>query len=75
MARTIERADRLEAQLAEMASAGPLKRLYVMVEDFDPEIVRQRLDDYEPVAPLTFEAFVAARVTAIAAFTAIHLVA
>ena len=35
--RTIERAGRLEAQLAAMASAGPLKRLYVMLEDFDPQ--------------------------------------
>jgi Protein of unknown function (DUF2937) len=75
MARTIDRADRLEAQLAAMASAGPLKRLYVMIEDFDFGIARRTLDDYEPAAPMTFEALVTAGVTAIAGFAATYLVA
>ena len=38
-----------------MASAGPLKRLYVMVEDFDPQIAGRTLDAYEPAAPLSLE--------------------
>jgi len=75
MARTIERAGRLEAQLKAMASAGPLKRLYVMIKDFDPEIARRTLDNYEPAAPLTFEALVAGGVAAIAGFAATHLLA
>ena len=75
MQRTIERAGRLEAQLAAMASAGPLMRLYVMLEDFDPQIARRALDNYEPAAPLTFEALVAAAVAAIAGFAATHLFA
>ncbi len=75
MERTIERANRLEAQLAALASAGPLKRLYVMIEDFDPGIARNTLDNYEPAAPLTFEALVAAVVAALFGWTATHLFA
>jgi hypothetical protein len=56
MEHTIVREDRLDAQLTAMASAGPLKRLTLMVTDFDPEIARRTLDAYEPAAPLTAEA-------------------
>src|ERR1700730_4568425 len=44
MAQTIVRADRLQEQLDAMQSSGPLKRLYLMVKDFDPEIARRSFD-------------------------------
>ncbi len=75
MAGTIERARRLEAQLEAMASSGPLRRLYVMVKDFDPHIARRTLDDYEPAAPLSLEALVAAGVAAVSGWAAIQLCA
>jgi len=53
-----------------MVSAGPLKRLYVMVKDFDPQIARSTLDDYEPAAPLSLEALVAAGVAAVSGWAA-----
>ncbi|HZZ61312.1 MAG TPA: DUF2937 family protein [Roseiarcus sp.] len=75
MERTIARTDRLETQLAAMATAGPLKRLYVMVENFDPGIARRTLEAYEPATPLTFESLVAAGVAALLGWTGTHLVA
>ncbi len=56
MERTVARAGRLEAQLTEMASAGPLMRLVVFARDFDPAVAHGTLDVFEPAAPLTFEA-------------------
>ena len=50
-----------------MASAGPLKRLYVMVEDFDPQIAGRTLDAYEPAAPLSLEAVTGRRLSAVSA--------
>jgi len=66
---------RLEAQLEAMASAGPLRRLYVTVKDFDPQIARRTLDDYESAAPLSLEALVAAGVAAVSGWAAIQLFA
>lgn len=73
--KTIERRDRLQEQLAAMTSAGPLRRLLVMVEGFDPGIAKRTLDDYEPAAPLTFEAAVVGILAAIFGWSATHLVA
>jgi hypothetical protein len=75
MVQTIARADRLEEELEAMRSAGPLKRIYVMAKDFDPEIARHTLDNYEPAAPLSLEAVVAAGSAAICGWAATHLVA
>jgi Protein of unknown function (DUF2937) len=75
MVQTIARADRLQEGLDAMRSAGPLKRIYVMAKDFDPEIARHTLDNYEPAAPLSFEAVVAAGLAAISGWAAMHLVA
>jgi hypothetical protein len=75
MVQTIARADRLQEGLDAMRSAGPLKRIYVMAKDFDPEIARHTLDNYEPAAPLSFEAVVAAGLAAISGWAATHLVA
>jgi Protein of unknown function (DUF2937) len=75
MVETIARADRLEEELEAMRSAGPLKRIYVMAKDFDPEIARHTLDNYEPAAPLSLEAVVAAALAAISGWAGMHLVA
>jgi len=75
MARTITRAARLQAQLEAMASAGPLMRLFVMVKDFDPQIARRTLDDYEPAAPFSLEALAAAGFAAVLGWAATHLCA
>ncbi len=75
MERTIERAARLQEQLEAMASAGPLKRLYVTIKDFDPQIAQRTIDNYEPATPLTFEALVTAGVAALVGWAATHLCA
>ncbi len=75
MAKTIVRADRLQEQLDAMRSAGPLQRLYVMVKDFDPEIAARTLDNYEPAAPMSLEAVVAAVFAAFSGWAATHLLA
>jgi hypothetical protein len=75
MVQTIARANRFDKELEEMRSAGPLKRIYVMAKDFDSEIARHTLDNYEPAAPLSLEAVVAAGLAAISGWAATHLVA
>jgi len=76
IAETIDRANRrLEGQLQAMTSAGPLIRLFVMAKDFDPQIAQSTLDTYEPAAPLTFEALMAAGLAAVWGWAATHLIA
>jgi Protein of unknown function (DUF2937) len=75
MAETIARAHRLEEALEAMRSAGPLKRIYVMAKDFDPDIARHTFDNYEPAAPLTLESAVVAGLAAISGWAATHLIA
>jgi hypothetical protein len=75
MAQTINRERRLEEQNDAMASAGPLKRLYVLVKDFDPQIARRTLDSFEPAAPLSLEAITAAALAAAWGWAATHLCA
>ena len=75
IAETVARANRLEEQLNAMTSAGPLTRIYALARDFDPEIARRTLDDYEPAAPLTLEALSAAGLAAVWGWAATHLCA
>jgi Protein of unknown function (DUF2937) len=75
MVETIDRDNRLKEQLQGMIAAGPLTRLYVMAKDFDPQIAQSTLNNFEPAAPLTFEALVAAGLAAIWGWTATHLIA
>jgi hypothetical protein len=75
MAETIDRANRLERQLQAMTSAGPLMRLLVMAKDLDPQTAESTLGAYEPAAPLTFEALVAAGLAAVCGWAATHLIA
>ena len=73
IAQMTARAIRLQQQLDAMASAGPLGRLYVMAEDFDPEIARRTLDNFEPATPLSAEALTVAGVAALFVWAATHL--
>jgi hypothetical protein len=75
MAETIDRDNRLKAQLQAMTSAGPLTRIYVMAKDFDPQIAESTLDSYEPAAPLSTEALMAAGLAAVGGWAATHLIA
>jgi hypothetical protein len=72
---TIARADRLQELLDAMQSAGPLRRLYVMAKDFDPQIAQRTLDNYEPAAPLSLEAAVATVFAAFCGWAATHVFA
>ena len=53
MDKAIERAAHLNEQIEAINSAGPLMRLYVVATNFDPEIARSTLDNYEPAGPLS----------------------
>ncbi len=75
MAPIIARADRLQEQLSAMSSAGPLLRLYVLAKDFDPQIARRTLDNFEPATPLTLEALTAAGFAALWGWAAARLCA
>ena len=58
-----------------MAAAGPIERLYVTAKDFDPEIARRTLDNFEPATPLSLEALTAGGLAAFWGWAATHLVA
>jgi hypothetical protein len=75
MAATIARAGRLKEQLAATQSAPPLERLYLIAEDFDPEIARRTLDNFEPAAPLTVEALAIGALSAFIGWAAMRLIA
>jgi hypothetical protein len=75
MAEAIDRAKRLSEQLQAIASGNPLTRLYVVARDFDPEIAKSALDNYEPAAPLTLGALAAAGIAAFWGWAATHLIA
>ena len=75
MRETIERADRLQAQVDAMTSAGPLLRLYALARNFDAPIAKQTLDAYEPATPLTFEALTAGVFAAFWGWVATHICA
>ena len=59
MRKAIDRDRRLSEQIEAMNSAGPLMRLYVVATNFDPQIARSTLDNYEPAEPLSFGALAA----------------
>jgi len=65
MRKAIERATRLNEQIQAMNSAGPLMRLYVVATNFDPEIARSTLDNYEPAEPLSLGALAAGGLAAL----------
>jgi hypothetical protein len=75
IAAAIDRAKRLDEQLRAFTTAGPLTRLYVFAKDFDPQIARSTLDNYEPAAPLSLGALAAAGLAAFWGWAATHLCA
>jgi hypothetical protein len=75
MDKAIERAERLNQQIGEMNSAGPLMRLYVVGTNFDPEIAQSTLDNYEPAEPLSLGALTAGGLAALWGWAATRLIA
>jgi hypothetical protein len=75
MAEAIGRAGRLTKQLEAITSGGPLTRLTVVAKDFDPEIARSTLENYEPAAPLSLGALMAAGLAAFWGWATTHLIA
>jgi hypothetical protein len=71
----IAREARLERQLAEMKDAGPLDRLIVMAEDFDPAIAGETLRSFEPAVPVTSESGIVGGLALIFGWGATHVCA
>ena len=75
MRKAIDRDRRLSEQIEAMNSAGPLMRLYVVATNFDPQIARSALDNYEPAEPLSFGALAAGGLAALGGWAATLLIA
>ena len=75
MGHVIERAQRLGKEIEAIASAGPLMRLYVVATNFDPEVARSTLDNYEPAEPLSIGALTAGGLAALWGWAAARLIA
>ena len=73
--KAIERAARLNEQIEAMNLASPLMRLYVVATNFDPEIARSTLDNYEPAEPLSIGALTAGGLAALWGWATTRLVA
>ena len=71
----IVRRDRLEKQSGDFPKAGPVGRVLVLAEDFDPKIAARAYQAYEPAVPTTSEGLVAAVVGFILGGGLIHLMA
>ena len=56
----IVRADRFEKQLQAYAEAGPFRRLGLFASEFEPDIARRALAQFEPAVPVTSEGLVSA---------------
>jgi hypothetical protein len=72
---TIMRRDRLERQAQDFAKAGPVGRMLVLAEDFDPKIAAPAYQAYEPAVPTTSEGLIAAVIGFIFGGGLIHLIA
>jgi len=75
MGHVIERAQRLGKEIEAIASAGPLMRLYVLATNFEPEVARAALDNYEPAEPLSIGALTAGGLAALGGWAAVRLIA
>jgi Protein of unknown function (DUF2937) len=75
MGKAIDRAERLNKQIEALNSAGPLMRLYAVTTNFDPEIARGTLDNYEPAEPLSLGALMAGGLAALWGWAATRLIA
>jgi len=72
---TIMRRDRLEKQAEDFAKAGPVGRVLVLAEDFDPKIAARAYQAYEPAVPTTSEGLIAGIIGFIFGGGLIHLLA
>jgi len=72
---TILRRDRLEKQSDDFAKAGPVGRILVLAEDFDPKIAARAYEAYEPAVPTTLEGLIAALIGFLVGIGLIHLIA
>jgi Protein of unknown function (DUF2937) len=71
---SIMRRDRLAKQSGDFAKAGPVGRVLVLAEDFDPQIAARAYQVYEPAVPTTSEGLIAAVVGFVAGGGLIHLI-
>jgi hypothetical protein len=55
MSANIERLDALQAQQAEMAVAGPFRRIEAFLSDPDPAVAKATWNSFEPGVPVTGE--------------------
>lgn len=72
---TIARRDRLERQANDFAKAGPVGRVLVLAEDFDPKIAARAYQAYEPAVPTTTEGLIAGVIGFILGGGLLHLLA
>jgi len=72
---TIMRRDRLEKQAQDFAKAGPVGRILVLAEDFDPKIAARAYQAYEPAVPTTSEGLIAGIIGFVFGGGLIHLIA
>lgn len=70
---TIARRDRLAEQFRQMRKAGPLGRLVVLAQAFDPAVARGAWSLFEPALPLSREALVAASLAAAFGYIAVRI--
>jgi hypothetical protein len=64
---------RMQDALSAMKGAAPVKRLWALAENFDPEIAVRAFADYQPAAPTTGEAFVIGAIFGALGWAATHL--
>ncbi|MDA7427848.1 DUF2937 family protein [Primorskyibacter aestuariivivens] len=62
MARTIERYDRLSADLEALQGAGPFTRAYLAARMTDRDVAQRAMENFKPAVPATFEGAVFAGV-------------
>ena len=72
---TIMRRDRLEKQAEDFAKAGPVGRVLVLAEDFDPKIAARAYQAYEPAVPTTAEGLIAGIIGFVFGGGLLHLLA
>jgi hypothetical protein len=71
----IMRRDRLARQSGDFAKAGPVGRMLVLAEDFDPTVAARAYQAYEPAVPTTSEGLIAAVLGFVLGGGLIHLIA
>lgn len=65
----------LKQQRNALENAGPVERLLVFAQGFDPQLAHATAEDYEPAIPITVAGFVSAGLGAFAGFVFVTLFA